>query len=137
MERLFTWYIIAILALGAIKTLGFWGVAKIKSTGRGPIAAEDIITGYNKNKIVVANRSKDIELNYSYLRDNFRTLLQCKQLSRKDLLAIRKYLRQNVHQYEKKKFKNDAHAIYTMLKADDLKMKHIDTIQKFLNNKEV
>lgn len=47
-------------------------------------------------------------------------------------MAIRDYLYKNVHEYERKKYKNDAHAIYTMLKANDLTITHLYAIDEYL-----
>lgn len=139
MENLLTITVCAMFIIAAVKTLTFYCIAKIRTSGHKQITAEELIANNykipNKDKIIQVNRSEAIEREYIFLKDNFKTLLQLKRLNRKDLLAIRKYLSQNVKEYEHKKFKNDAHAIYTMLMADDLQLSHIKTIQMFLVNK--
>ena len=55
-----------------------------------------------------------------------------KKLRRNTILEIKRYLNKNVIVYPKKKFKNDAHAIYTMLNARDITVQHLETIQEMM-----
>lgn len=139
MEKLLTITISVMLITAVIKTFAVWCIAKLTTSEKKTINAEDLIKNNyrinNKDKIIVKKRAAEIEKEYLSLKNNFKTLLQHKRLNRKDLLAIRKYLSKNVKEYEHKKFKNDAHAIYTMLLADDLQLKHINAIKIFLMDK--
>ncbi len=62
----------------------------------------------------------------------FTTNLILEELTREQIAAIREYLSRNVNQYPKKKFKNDAHAIYTMLKAKDISRRDLAIVQKII-----
>jgi cell division transport system permease protein len=48
------------------------------------------------------------------------------------VLAIRKYLTLHVEQYPHKQFKNDIHAIYVLLAAKDIKVRHLEMVQKII-----
>ena len=83
-------------------------------------------------EVIVEKRSKDIEDEYLLLKQKFSAALKNRKIDRDTILGIRKYLSCNVSKYEKKAFKNDAHAIYTMLKAKDLKLEHLKIIEKVI-----
>ena len=76
--------------------------------------AKDVINYTNRNKI----RSLEVEMRYSEVRYR--------------ILAIKKYLEENVNQYYPRSFKNDAHAIYTMLKAKDITLKDLEKVNSYL-----
>ncbi|MGU8784708.1 hypothetical protein ACV3RV_13165, partial [Clostridium perfringens] len=70
---------------------------------------------------------------YNSFKQDFKAKLQAKEITRAQILEIKNYLRKQVYVYPKKHFENDAHAIYTMLLAQDLTIKHISKLQKILN----
>lgn len=90
--------------------------------------AEDIIKMQNANKI----RSLEVEQKYSQVRFRFTNNMKQGKLKRWNILKIRKYLEKNVNLYDQKAFKNDCHAIYTMLKAKDLTINNLIEIEKML-----
>lgn len=90
--------------------------------------AEDIIKMQNANKI----RSLEVEQKYSQVRFRFTNNMKQGKLKRWNILKIRKYLEKNVNLYDKKAFKNDCHAIYTMLKAKDLTLANLIEVDKML-----
>lgn len=136
MEKLFIYGICFMAMITTLKIFVVWSLTKLNkvlnTAPKSKLTAEDIIA--SGKGIQVKSRSKDIEDEYETLKSYFKSLLQNKKLSRADILAIRDYLYKNVKQYDKKKFKNDAHAIYTMLKATDLTKQHIYTIANHLES---
>lgn len=90
--------------------------------------AEDIIKMQNSNKI----RPLEVEQKYSQVRFRFTNNMKHGKLKRWNILKIREYLERNVNLYDKKAFKNDCHAIYTMLKAKDLTFENLIEIDKML-----
>lgn len=108
-----------------------WSLGKLSTLPRSRLTAEEIIAASTHS---IQVRSEDIEEEYEGLKNYFKSLLQNKKLSRYDILAIKEYLYTHVRQYDKKKFKNDIHAIYTMLMARDLTKKHIYTIANYLES---
>lgn len=115
----------------SLKILSVWLLAKVSATSNNK--------KHNTRKqscIKVEVRSCEIEECYLIIKNKFKSLLQNGQLSRKEMLAIRDYLYSNVQKYERKKFKNDAHAIYTMLKATDLTVTNLYELEKFLTSIE-
>ena len=83
---------------------------------------EDIIIDYT--------REPEVEEEYKKVRDLFKYKLQNKEITRGEILGIENYLREQLK--DKKKYKNNAHAIYSMLKQPTLTTNHISTIQNFL-----
>lgn len=88
-------------------------------------SAEQIIIN---NKI----RSCEVECKFNEVRYRFKENMIKGELKRWNILKIRRYLEKNVNEYEHKKFKNDAHAIYTMLKAKDIKVNDLLEVNKML-----
>lgn len=122
--------IIMLLALPIIiklfVRLGFWRLSLIP---KSMITAEMVIEDINRKKI----RPAKVEIAYFYTQKLFHDRLQNKELTRDRILAIRQYLSRCVSQYEHKKFKNDAHAIYTMLKAKDISVRNLTIVQSLIN----
>lgn len=115
-------YIIILLALPVLIKL-FTQVLflKLNRIRKKPISAEMIISDMNRKRI----RSLRVEKAYNITYYNFNKALKNKEITREQILDIRSYLEKNVHQYTHKKFKNDAHAIYSMLKAKDISVRDL------------
>ncbi|MBW6411842.1 hypothetical protein [Clostridium weizhouense] len=121
--------IITLLVLPiAIKLFINWGTLKLKTLPVKNISAEMVVEQMNRNKI----RPLKVEQAYNYTYKSFHDKLKAKELNRQQITAIREYLNRNVKQYEHKKFKNDAHAIYTMLKAKDISRRDLAIVQKII-----
>ena len=122
--------IIMLLALPLIinlfTRLGLWKLSLIPKT---MISAEMVIEDMNKRKI----RSAKVEIAYAYTQKLFHDRLRNGDISRDRMLAIRKYLNITVRQYPHKDFKNDAHAIYTMLKAKDITVRNLNIVQQLIS----
>ncbi|NFR88367.1 hypothetical protein FDE85_16780 [Clostridium botulinum] len=124
------YYIIMLLALPVlIKLFLNWGILKLRLLPQNVITAEMVVEQMNKNKI----RSLEVEQAYNYVYKDFHDKFNSKELSREQIVAIRKYLSQSVKQYQHKKFKNDIHAIYTMLKAKDISKRDLAIVQKIIS----
>ncbi|MDM0743553.1 hypothetical protein QTI25_14260 [Clostridium perfringens] len=78
-------------------------------------------------------RDAKVERHCDMFKSDFKAKLQAKEITRTQILEIKHYLKRQVYIYPKKKFENDAHAIYTMLLAQDLKVKHLNRLQKILS----
>ncbi|MCE5221649.1 MAG: hypothetical protein LLF98_10405 [Clostridium sp.] len=121
--------IITLLALPVLiklfTNLGLW---KLKLLPKSVISAEMVVDKMNRSKI----RSAKVEIAYAYTKTEFHDKFKAKELDRRQILAIRKYLSQNVNQYLKKKFKNDIHAIYVMLGAKDISRRNLEIVQKII-----
>lgn len=78
-------------------------------------------------------RNVEVENLYNSFKQEFKAKLQAKEITRAQVLQIKQYLKKQVYIYPKKHFANDAHAIYTMLLAQDLKVKHLNKLQKILS----
>ncbi|WP_061313843.1 hypothetical protein [Clostridium botulinum] len=121
--------IITVLALPIIIKLFLnWGILKLRLLPQSTITAEMVLEQMNRNK----TRSLKIEESYNYVYKDFHDKFKAKELSRQQIVAIRKYLEQNVKQYEHKKFKNDIHYIYTALKAKDISKRDLAIVQKII-----
>ncbi len=113
----------------AIKLFTNWGTLKLRALPVKNISAEMVVEQMNRNK----TRSLKIEESYNYVYKDFHDKFNSKELSREQIIAIRKYLSQSVKQYQHKKFKNDIHAIYTMLKAKDISRRDLAIVQKIIS----
>ena len=132
--------LLIIIGVAAIKVLTFYIVNKIKVTPRKSFDAEEVIRcGHMnpvlykeqlKNVILDYTREPEVEEEYKKVRDLFKYKLQHKEISRGQIIGIEKYLRDQLK--DNKKYKNNAHAIYSMLKMPNLTYNHISTIKKFL-----
>ncbi|MBY7008855.1 hypothetical protein FDA25_14450 [Clostridium botulinum] len=124
------YYIIMLLALPVlIKLFLNWGILKLRLLPQNVITAEMVVEQMNKNKI----RSLEVEQAYNYVYKDFHDKFNSKELSREQIVAIRKYLSQSVKQYPHKKFKNDIHFIYTALKATDISRRDLAIVQKIIS----
>ncbi|WP_238899391.1 hypothetical protein [Clostridium sp. YIM B02500] len=124
------YFIIVLLTLPIlIKLFTNLGLRKLSLLPRSVITAEMVIEDMNRHKI----RSLKVEMKYNYTQKLFHDNLRNKELSRERILAIKYYLEKSVKQYEHKKFKNDAHAIYAMLKAKDITTRNLDIVQSLIS----
>ncbi len=122
-------YYIMLLALPmVIKIFLNWGKLKLRLLPQNIISAEMVVEQMNKDKI----RSLEVEQAYNYVYKDFHDKFNSKELSRRQIVAIRKYLEQNVKQYQHKKFRNDIHYIYTALKAKDISKRDLGIVQKII-----
>lgn len=98
---------------------------KIKITPR-QIEAEWLV--YNSKKKCI--RPVKVEQAYNLTRYNFNKALKSKNIERCQVLAIKEYLENHVDKFELKgkKFSNDAHEIYHLLKSKSLKKRDFDII---------
>ena len=78
-------------------------------------------------------RDAKVERYYNVFKSDFKAKLQAKEITRAQILEIKHYLKRQVYVYPKKHFENDAHAIYTMLLAQDLTVEHLNKLQKILS----
>lgn len=135
-----------LIGLGALILLGkvliFKEAKQINAAPNKNLSAEEVIKCRGmrpevykelmRETIIDYTRDKEVEEAYRNFVDKFKLQMKLGCISRGKILGIKEYLNNNIKGYEKKKFKNDAHAIYTMLKASDLQVKHIETIKKFI-----
>lgn len=77
-------------------------------------------------------RNNVVELKYYEVRAKLIQALKTGSLSRDEIIILRKFLEENLYEYEVKKWENDYHAIYSMLKAKDLSIEHLEAIEKFI-----
>ncbi|NOW07883.1 hypothetical protein [Clostridium beijerinckii] len=124
------YFIIILLTLPIlIKLFTNLGLRKLSLLPRTVITAEMVIEDMNRRKI----RQLKVEMKYNYTQKLFHDNIRNKELSRERILAIRYYLEKSVKQYEHKKFKNDVHAIYTMLKAKDITVRNLEIVQSLIS----
>ena len=79
-------------------------------------------------------RDLKVECAYADVRYTFNQALKSKNITRTQLLNIKHYLERQVMMYEHKKFKNDAHAIYTMLQANDITVTQLNHVKRCINS---
>ncbi len=111
-----------------IKLFTTWGILKLRALPVKNISAEMVVEQMNSKK----TRSLKVEEAYNYVYKDFHDKFNSKELTREQIKAIREYLSQSVKQYQHKKFKNDIHAIYTMLKAKDISRRDLAIVQKII-----
>ena len=129
-----------VVGVTLIKVLTFFVVNKIKVAPRKSFDAEEVIRcGHMnpilykerlKNTIIDYTRDNDVEEEYEVVKDLFKYKLQHKEISRGQIIGIENYLREQLK--DKRRYKNNAHAIYSMLKNPTLTINHTSTIKKFL-----
>jgi hypothetical protein len=104
---------------------------KLNRVPRSMITAEMVIEDINKQKI----RPAKVEIAYAYTQKLFHDRLQAKEITRERILVIRRYLELHVDkwEYKNKKFNNDAHAIYFLMKSKSLKVRDFNTIQSLIS----
>jgi hypothetical protein len=134
--------ILFLIALGVavIKVLTFYIINRIRYSPRKQFDAQEVIKcGHMnpklykeklENTIIDYTRDEEIEEEYKELRDLFKYKLQHKEISRGQIIGIERYLREQLK--VNKDYKNNAHAIYSMLKLPNLTYSHISTIKNFL-----
>lgn len=126
-----TTIIMLLLCPVLIKIFVYLGLFKLNRIPKSMITAEIVIEDINKQKI----RPAKVEIAYCYTQKLFHDRLQNKELSRDRILAIRRYLELHVDkwEYKNKKFKNDAHAIYSLMKSKSLKVRDFNAIQEIIS----
>lgn len=79
-------------------------------------------------------RSLEVEKYYAVVRFKFKENMKNGNLHRWTIIQIREYLENHVKYYNKPKgnFKNDCHAIYSMLKATDITVEDLKAIDKMI-----
>ena len=144
-EKLFKLLMIGGILLTLCRVLIFYIKLKLQANKpkRKPLDAADVIrcggmhpANYKeivKDVIVDHTRTDEIEAEYLELKTIFTNKVKNKQITRGQILGIKEYLYKNITPTSsKKKFNNDIHEIYSLLKASDLSTKHIATIESFL-----
>lgn len=122
-------YIIILLVLPmAIKIFFHFLTLKLKLIPKKNISAEMIIEDMNRRKC----RSCKVEKQYIWVYSAFNKKLKNREITREQMVAVREYLNLNVKQYTHKTFKNDAHAIYTMLKAKDITIRDLKIVYQLI-----
>lgn len=122
--------IISLLALPIIiKIFTNLGILKFKLIPKKQITAQMVIEDMNRRKL----RPLRVEQQFAYTYSNFNNKLKNKEISRDQIVAAREYLNLNVKEYQHKKFKNDAHAIYTMLKAKDISVRDLQIVNQLIS----
>lgn len=122
--------IISLLALPVlIKLFTNLGILKLKLIPKKQITAQMLIEDMNKRKI----RPLRVEQQYNLTYYNFNNKLKNKEINRDQIVAIREYLNLNVKAYPHKKFKNDAHAIYSMLRAKDISVRDLQIVNQLIS----
>lgn len=117
--------IIMLLALPVlIKLFTNLTILKLKAVPKKCLDAQVIVDQINKKKI----RPLKVEKKYNVVCSEFNNKLKHRELSRKQILAIRSYLEASVNKYEHKHFENDAQAIYAMLKAKDINTRDLSVV---------
>lgn len=94
---------------------------KFKKAKPRQLEAEWLVYNMRKKQIQPAK----VVQAYNTTKFNFNKALKNKDIERCQVLAIRNYLETHVDKYELKgkKYKNDAHAIYSLLKSRSLKQR--------------
>lgn len=97
----------------------------------------DLLYEINKSKLKINYKDRDPEIEEysSIISTLFSDKIKGKKLKRDHIVAIRNYLYENVSEYEQKRFNNDAHAIYCMLKAKDISNIHLEEIERFIKER--
>lgn len=111
-----------------IKIFTNLSILKLKLLPKSVITAEMVIEDMNKQKI----RPLKVEMKYNYVYKKFHDKLKNGEITRERIIAIRNYLNKSVNEYTHKKYKNDAHAIYTMLSAKDLTKRNLEIVEKLI-----
>jgi hypothetical protein len=112
-----------------IKIFVHLGFFKLNRIPKSMITAEMVIEDINKQKI----RPLKVELRYNEVYSHFHDRLKSGEITRERMLAIRRYLEVSVYKYPKKKqYKNDAHMIYSALKAKDITKRNLDIIDQLI-----
>ena len=119
MEKLFTWLVLIMVGGITLKVFIYWSTLKLTT-----------------QKKKGNTRSREVEERYLRVRELFNQLLKNKILERRDILEIKEYLKNNVS-YEKKKYENDAHFIYSTLKhSNNIKVCHLYALEEYLKEKK-
>ena len=94
------------------------------------IEAEWLI--YNAKKKMI--RPLKVEQAYNSTKYNFNKALKNKEIERVQILAIKDYLKKhtNKYEYKNKRFKNDCHCIYHLMKSHELKVRDFIVINSII-----
>lgn len=103
---------------------------KIKSIKPRQIQAEILIENSRKKQI----RSLKVEKAYNITKYNFNNALKNREIDRSRIIAIRDYLKVHTDKWEwsNKKFKNEAHCIYHLMKSKSLKVRDFELINMMI-----
>lgn len=90
------------------------------------VSAEILIDNMRKQQV----RPLKVEQRYNVVHKRFHDKLKNKEISRVRILAIERYLKDHVYkwEYKDKKFKNNAHCIYHLMKSHSLTKRDFDII---------
>ena len=101
-----------------------------KSLKPRQIEAEILIENMRKNQV----RPVKVEQKYNLVHKRFHDKLQNKEIDRNRILAIEKYLKDHTckWEYKDKKFKNNAHCIYHLMKSKSLTCRDFDIINMMI-----
>lgn len=147
--KLLTVLTVLSVLVAAAKIFAFWAITYLKSKPKSKIYAEDIIKAQKvkaapeiipivetlvETPRIISHEKPNLR-EYDTVQYRFKCMLQARVLTRTDLKAIQEYLVKNVRYYEKKRFKNEAHAIYSILKWAELEQ--LQEVNNFLNTKEL
>ena len=113
--KVLTIYFVAVILIPAIKTILFYAIQKLKN--------------YKEPR---NERIDELALNISR---RFNQLMKARVLTRKDILIIRNICNRYVS--TNKKFENDCHRIYWVLKCANIQRKDIANIELILDTAEI
>lgn len=121
-KLLFTIFIVTITLKNIHRIIKFF----VKRTPVRQFTAEILIENQKKKQI----RPLKVEQKYNIVKYNFNHALKNKEIDRNRVLAIKEYLKEHTYkwEYKDKKFKNDAHMIYHLMKSRALKSRDFDII---------
>ena len=114
MEKLFWYATLIITGVAALKVFVFWIIQKILHP-----------------EVKKQRRSSLVEAETNKVSSLFNQLLKSRQLTREDILIVRNILKK----YACKKYTNDAHLIYSVLKHGNVRRQDLGTIEVFLESK--
>ncbi|GKX65664.1 hypothetical protein [Inconstantimicrobium mannanitabidum] len=122
---------ILIILCTVIKIIYTWCINKLfaSTPAFAEISAEQYIDYVNSKTL----RSCDVECAYAQTRNLFNQALKSGELDRGKILAVKLYLEKHVKKYQtQRKFENDAHKIYAMLKAADIKVRDFKVVDSII-----
>lgn len=112
-EKLFYYLVVGFFGLAFIKIFIYWSLLKLKERPK-------------KNNTLVKAEAEKVSL-------MFNKLLKAKALTRADILIIRNILKK----YTTKRYENDCHLIYSVLKHENVRLNDLGSIQVFLESKKI
>lgn len=131
----------------SVKDMDFWEFRRYKKECEAKgvfdnktdiiVSVADISDDLDVDVPEVVVQSDEVEELAKQAAHLFNRLLKNKELKRKDILAIKDYLKSHVKVPKGKKYNNDVHFIYSTLKHASLKKEIVKGMIKFLQNKIV